>query len=158
MKPDNAMFDLHMKQADFQIGIDEGMWGIANENSCYSEWPYIYIWIKAKEKPNSPERYFFRFDLSNYPSSAPTACPWDFEGKCRLESNKWPRGSRFVSNTFNPTWNQTALYAPCDRIAMAGHEGWKDQFPELWWQASFKITVYLNFLFRLLNSSDYARQ
>ena len=73
----------------------------------------------------------------------------------RLESSLWPKGRNFVSNTFNPGWNPNALYTPCDRAAMAGHDGWKTQFPELWWQPHFKITVYLHFLHRLLNSKDY---
>lgn len=157
MRPDTAILHQHVNDADFQTGVDNGRWGISNENSEYPTWPVIIIWIKATPKTNGPERFYFRFDLSGYPSSAPTACPWNIETSTRLDNGSWPKGSRFVSNTFNPGWNPAALYAPCDRIAMQGHDGWRTQFPDLWWQPSFKITVYLNFLHRLLNSSDYAK-
>lgn len=157
MNPDTAMFHQHVNAADFQMGVDNGMWGICNENSEYPTWPVVIIWVQATPKPNRPDKYHFSFNLAGYPNNAPTACPWNIESSNRLESSQWPKGSRFVSNTFNPGWNPGALYAPCDRLAMPGHEAWKTQFPDLWWQPDFKITVYLNFLHRLLNSSDYAK-
>jgi hypothetical protein len=157
MRPDTAIFHQHVNDADFQVGVDNGMWSICNENSNYPTWPIVIIWVKAAEKKDCPDKYHFRFDLSGYPSVAPAACPWNNTTNARLENNQWPRGRKFVNNTFNYGWNPNALYAPCDRIAMAGHDTWRTQFPDLWWQPSFKITVYLNFLFRLLNSSDYAK-
>jgi hypothetical protein len=157
MKPDTAIFHQHVNDGDFQTGVDQGMWGICNENSEYPTWPMVVIWVQAASKPNRLDKYHFRFDLAGYPSAAPTTCPWNIETGNRLDSSLWPKGSRFVSSTFNPGWNQNALYAPCDRVAMVGHHGWKTQFPDLWWQPTFKITVYLNFLHRLLNSSDYAK-
>jgi hypothetical protein len=146
-----------VNEANFQIGIDEGMWGIVNHDEQYPSWPFVIIWVKAKQKANAPDRYYFRFDLANYPVQAPTACPWNINTNNRLDNHLWPTGGRIVSFTFKPSWNPNALYAPCDRIAMTGHEPWKQQFPELWWRPHFKITVYLHFLHRLLNSTDYAR-
>ena len=157
MRPDTAIFHQHVNDVDFQTGIDNGMWGICDENSEYPTWPVVIIWIQAAPKSNRPDKYHFRFDLASYPSIAPTACPWDIETNNRLDNSFWPKGSQFVSNTFNPGWNACALYAPCDRIAMAGHDAWKTQFPDLWWQPSYKITIYLHFLHHLLNSSDYAK-
>lgn len=156
MRPDLLQFKQHVSEAGFQIGVDSQMWGIHNEDPEYPTWPFVTIWVKAALKDNYPDKYYFRFDLSGYPSQAPTACPWDADSNIRLVNEKWPKGSKFVSNTFNPGWNPNALYAPCDRLAMPGHEGWQAVFPELWWQSHFKIQVYLHFLHRLLNSSDYA--
>jgi len=157
MTPDAALFNQHVNDADFQSGIDSGMWGIQDHDPGYPAWPNVVIWVQAAPKSECPDKYFFKFNLSGYSATAPTACPWDVVTNTRLENSLWPKGSQFVSKTFNYNWKPHALYAPCDRVAMEGHEAWKTEFPELWWQPTFKITVYLNFLHRLLNSSDYAK-
>jgi hypothetical protein len=157
MRPDTALFHHHVMDAEFQAGVDRHEWGIYEENHEYPTWPIVIIWIQALSKEPSLEKYYFRFDLSGYPVSAPTACPWDVEFNRRLDNSQWPRGQKLVSATFNYGWNPNALYAPCDRVAMAGHDVWSMQHPDLWWLSTFKITVYLNFLHRLLNSADYAK-
>ncbi len=157
MRPDTAIFDRHVGEAVFQAATDRQEWGIHNPDPHYSQWPTVIIWVKAAAKAGWPDRFYFRFDLAGYPAQAPTACPWDVANNRRLDSARWPRGNSLVSRTFNHGWNQNALYTPCDRVAMAGHDAWRTQFPDLWWQPDFKITVYLHFLFNLLNSSDYAR-
>lgn len=155
MSVDKNIFNEHVESASFQIGVDEGKWGINDNDNSRSHWPYEYIWIKASPKENCPDKYYFRFELSNYPGQAPTACPWDNTTGMRLESSKWPSGG-IVSSVFNPNWNANALYAPCDRMAMPGHDSWKGQHPNLWWKSEFTIVVYLEFLYGLLNSKDYA--
>ncbi len=155
MSPDLLQFNQHISEAGFQTGIDNLIWGIVDDNSERPTWPIVVIWVQAAPKANHPDKYYFRFELSGYPAQAPTACPWSIEQNSRLPNEQWPKGINFVSGTFNPGWNLNALYAPCDRLAMAGHEGWQIQFPELWWQPTFKIQVYLHFLHRLLNSADY---
>lgn len=156
MRPDTAIFSQHLSDTYFRSQVDRGIWGIHGDDVSFSSWPVVIIWVKAAPKPGRPDRYFFRFDLSGYPSVAPTACPWDITKNARLDSNSWPRGSKFVNATFNYGWNANALYAPCDRVAQAGHDNWRNEFSELWWNADHTITLYLNFLYQLLNSSDYA--
>lgn len=152
MSIDQSVFNQHMQEGFFQLASDDGRWGIHKLLS----WPNVILWVTALSKRGCPDRYYFRFDLSGYPSTAPTACPWDNNTDQRLDNVKWPTGQRLVSKTFNYGWNLNALYVPCDRIAMNAHESWITQFPELWWQPHFKINVYLDFIHRLLNSSDYA--
>ncbi len=153
MSIDENLFDTHINESWFQIGVDSGKWGIHSV-----DWPVAVIWVKAKPKINQPEKYYFRFELTNYPQQAPTACPWDINTKQKLEHNGWPKGAGFVSSVFNPGWNGgIALYAPCDRIAMAGHDQWKTQYPDLWWNSDMKITKYLVYIYTLLNSSDYEK-
>ncbi|MCC7302470.1 MAG: hypothetical protein IT233_07505 [Bacteroidia bacterium] len=155
MRPDLQLFNTHVEEAEFQIGVDNGMWGIVDDNPQRPTWPYVIIWVQASPKPNAPNMYYFRFELSGYSASAPTACPWDIDGNQRLPDNLWPKGNKFVSSVFRPSWNPNALYAPCDRLAMGGHGDWQARHPELWWQPTFKIDKYLHFLHRLLNSADY---
>jgi hypothetical protein len=157
MRPDALLFESHVKEGDFQYGVNQGMWAIIDPAPGFPAWPDVLIWVAAAPKLQEPDRFYFRFNLSGYPQVAPTATPWDLAGNRRLDNNRWPKGPQLVSRTFNHTWNPNALYAPCDRVAMVGHDPWKQQYPELWWQSSFRITVYLNFIYRLLHSSDYAR-
>lgn len=156
MRPDTSLFFAHLSGSEFQAGVDRGQWGISTE-AIEASWPFVIIWIDAAAKTGCQRRYYFKFDLGGYPSAAPTACPWDDSTNTRLANSLWPKGSKFVSKTFNFSWNPNALYAPCDRVAMVGHEIWKTQFPEFWWQPTFQITVYLNFLHHLLHSSDYVK-
>lgn len=153
MSLDRSMFQQHASEGFFLIAADESRWGIHQELT----WPYVIMWVQALAKPGKPERFYFKFNLSGYPGTAPTACPWDIATNTRLDNSRWPKGNNLVSKTFNYGWRQDALYAPCDREAMKGHEAWQTQLPELWWQSNFKINVYLDFLHRLLNSADYAR-
>lgn len=154
MKPDLIYFQKHIKEAPFQIGVDEGYWGIYN-NDLETTWPFIVIWVKARDMENLPDRYYFRFDLSGYPTIAPTACPWSVEGNTPLPPNDWPRGGRKTSSIFNPNWKSSALYIPCDRAAQPGHDIWKQRHPELWWYNTDDITKYLSLLYRTLQSKDY---
>jgi hypothetical protein len=156
MKPDLQLLKKHVGEAQFIMGIEDGKWGILDFHPELPTWPFIFFWVKAREKTNHPDKYFFRFDLSGYPELAPTACPWDPENNTPLQAKQWPKGPKQVSKVFNPAWNANALYAPCDRLAMSGHELWRTVHPNLWWQSSFKIIIYLTFIFRLLNSEDYA--
>jgi hypothetical protein len=159
MNPQLLLFNQHVLEAGFQTGIDLGMWGIVNDVPTRPTWPVVIIWVLAAKKNSCPDKYYFRFDLSGYNASAPTACPWNIENDRELDAAQWPKGTKLVSFTFNPAWRpngQCALYAPCDRVAMQGHGYWATQFPHLWWLPGFKITVYLHFLHSLLNSFDYA--
>lgn len=151
MNPDERLFKSHLEEASYQLGVDNGFWDIVEIS-----WPIVYLWIAAAAKKNSPDKYYFKFTVDGYSDSAPSACPWDIEKKSVLPLNEWPKGRNHVSKVFNPQWKQDALYAPCDRAAMdSGHQNWKTQHPELWWQSHFKITVYLRFLRELLISDDY---
>jgi hypothetical protein len=157
MRPDAAVFHQHIREAEYLAGVDRGDWGIHGDSASLLTWPVVIFWVHALSKEGKPDRYYFRFELSGYPAVAPTACPWDSTTNLRLENAQWPKGPKLVTPTFNYGWNANALYAPCDRAAMVGHDGWRTQYPELWWQPTFKITIYLHFLYRLLHSSDYAK-
>ncbi len=91
MKPDLLQFKQHVSEAGFQTGVDSDMWGIVDEDPEYPNWPLVIIWVQAAPKDNHPDKYHFRFDLSGYPSQAPTACPWEVELQGRLPNEKWPK-------------------------------------------------------------------
>ena len=154
MQPDEALFQAHIKESTFRSGLDRGRWGLVETNPPV-EWPYQLIWIESDNRFVSSGRLSLRFRLDGYPASAPTAVPWNAEKQQVLPPNEWPKGEGNVSKVFNPNWNSTALYAPCDRVAMQGHDTWKTQHSSWWWTSDKTIVLYLEFVHRCLNPEKY---
>ena len=149
--PDLCLFKLHLEGAPFLTGVDVGQWGLVADDELAS-WPYCRIWVRSDPRYKASGKVVLRVQADNYPASAPTACPWDTDTNARLKNELWPKGPRNVSAVFNPAWNGgVALYAPCDRMAMPGHEPWQQAFPQWWWTPKHTIVEYLTFVFRCLN-------
>jgi hypothetical protein len=113
------------------------------------------IAVTAAARNNGFPELLLRFDLTNYPEAAPTASPWDLERNQVLNPILWPTGPARVDRAFNPGWNAHALYLPCDRLALPGHDAWRTQHPSMIWSPTGDITQYLRIVHDLLNSSDY---
>jgi len=151
MKPDECILKSHLEEAPFLAGVDAGKWALCGEAEAIV-WPMPIFWIRADQAVLPAGRIFLRFNMENYPQIAPTACPWNAEKNIRLEFALWPKGPGNIAAVFNPNWNGgTALYAPCDRMAMAGHDAWQAKFPEWWWQSHFTIAKYLEFIHKCTN-------
>ena len=150
-KPDERVFLDHIGWGPFQSGVARERWRLISV-----EWPYAVISVSAAPRPNGPKEYALRFNLTNYPQLAPTARPWDAERNSPLEDAKRPHGTSRVPMAFRTNWkNGTALYLPCDRVAMEGHEAWRTQHPSQLWKPNGDITQYLRIVHELLNSGDY---
>lgn len=152
--PDELLFIRHLNGGSFMAGVDRGDWGVVDPTGV-STWPIVFLWISAASKNGCPDRYSFRFDLAGYPAKAPTAQPWDEKLGMPLPATQWPKGKGNVQCVFNPGWNASALYAPCDRRAMDGHDAWREVHPTLWWKPEFTIVKYVSFVHKLLHSEDY---
>lgn len=149
--PDEKVFLDHLEKGPFQSGVARGRWRLISV--C---WPYANIAVSAAHRLNAPSEYCLRFDLRNYPHSPPTARPWDTELDVPLADEKRPHGISRVSKVFRTDWkNGIALYIPCDREAIDGHDGWRTQHPDMIWNTNEGITLYLRIVHELLNSSDY---
>ena len=152
MTPDECLFRTHLEEVSFFSGVDRRRWDLAGDIQAI-KWPCPIFWVQAAPRLMPDGRIFLKFNLENYPQIAPTSCPWDITQDCKLPHTSWPKGSGNVSAVFNPAWNGgTALYAPCDRIAMQGHEPWQNIFPQWWWRSNFTIVKYLEFVHQCLNS------
>ena len=150
-KPDESLFKAHLREAPFQSGADAGKWGLHGETEDIV-WPNPILWVAADTAILKSCKIYLRFTVDGYSAAAPTACPWDVEKAARLEDALWPKISGKYAKVFRHDWNiRTALYAPCDRLAMTNHEQWKDQFPTWWWQPHFTIVKYLAFVHMCLN-------
>ena len=110
--------------------------------------------VRSDKRIQPNGRIYLRFNIDNYPQLAPTGCPWEIDTNAKLAPALWPKGGA-ISTVFNPSWNDHALYAPCDRLAMQGHEAWRTLSPQWWWQPTFTIIKYLEFVHVCLNPADH---
>jgi hypothetical protein len=153
MTAEEALFRAHLESVPFLSGLDRGRWGFLGEPSVV--WPQSILWVQCEPRFGASDRLSLRFDVTGYSTSAPNAAPWDAEKNQPLPIDKWPKGPGNVSKVFNPGWNSGALYAPCDRVAMVGHDPWKAAHPQWWWTPDSDITLYLEFVHRCLNPRDH---
>jgi hypothetical protein len=146
--PDERAFRADLERAPFLLGVAEDRWKLVSMEATTA-----IIAVKAKDERG----YALRFDISGYPQSPPTARLWDPETDAPLAVAKWPRsaGGR-VGAVFRHDWKQgTALYLPCDRCAIEGHDAWRTQMPSKIWRPAVGIVHYLEQVHELLHCSDY---
>lgn len=148
--PDLSLFRLHLEEAPFLNGAEAGHWGLV-DGERLELWPLCRIWVRSATRFCAEGRVVLRFNLDNYPASAPTAQPWNVTANLPLDKDQWPKGAPQIESVFKPGWKTTALYMPCDRVAMDGHDQWKQTFPEWWWTSKHTIADYLTFVFQRLN-------
>jgi len=149
-KPDERAFRQDVGGGAFLRGAARGRWRLVKIT-----WPHAVIAVSAAPRAGFPSEYAFRFELTNYPQDPPTAAPWEVERDLPLATTHWPTGRSRLAAAFNPGWNAAAIYIPCDRLAVQGHDAWRTQHPSMIWQPSGDITQYLSVLYELLNSGDY---
>lgn len=155
MQPDERAYRAHVAGARFQMGVDAGHWQLERD-----QWPNPVIGVRAAERSDGPEHVSLRFDLTGYPQAPPTSTPWCMKSNTMLPVELWPAGGR-VGVAFNPAWNPApgvfAIYMPLDRLAVAGHDHWREQHPATVWDPSrSELVDYLKVIYDLLHSSEYS--
>jgi hypothetical protein len=149
LSPDEQALRADLRKAAFRLGVADGRWRAGE-----IVWPFVPIAITARDG----RAYGLRFRCDGFPQSPPTAQPWDLEGGRPLPFDRWPRsqGGR-LGAVFRPDWkNGTALYLPCDRESIAGHDAWRVQTPSKIWRPVDGLVQYLELVHELLNCRDYA--
>lgn len=142
----------HLEAGPFQSGVERGRWRLGAVT-----WPNVVIAVSAVERAGSPPEYAFRFDCAGYPQKPPTAQPWSETDNAPLSHDRWPTGRLRVPAAFNPNWKSgQALYLPCDRLAIEGHDPWLTKHASMIWSPRRDITQYLHVIYELLHSSDYS--
>jgi len=150
VRPDERVFRAHIGGGRFQSGVDASRWKLLT-----IAWPHAIIAVAPAWRQVGPTEFAFRFELTDYPRTLPTAQPWDAERGTALEPDRWPSGDSHVARAFNPNWNPSALYLPFDRLALSGHDGWLTTAPADRWDPNIGITQYLRRIHELLNSPHY---
>lgn len=146
--PDERAFRADVATPGFRLGVADGRWQLLD-----IAWPIALLSVTASDG----HAFVLRFDCSGFPESPPTARLWDPVDGAPLDASRWPRSSGGrVGAVFRRDWKDgTALYLPCDREAIVGHENWRTQMPSKIWRPSAGITQYLELVHELLNSRDY---
>lgn len=148
--PDQRAFATDANAATFLAGVYRGDWRIDSV-----EWPKVQLTIAAAPRDGAPDSFTLRCDLTNYPAQAPTGTPWDPETHMLLSQSRRPKGER-VGMVFRFDWEQgRALYAPYDRVALAGHPGWATDHPRYMWTDARDLAWWVERIWDLLNSDDY---
>jgi hypothetical protein len=146
--PDERALQSDLAKPKFRLGQAEGRWRFVTLS-----WPFVLIGVTAKDG----QEYVLRFNCAEYPQTPPTGGPWDTEGNAILAFNRWPcsKGGR-VGSVFRTNWkNGSALYLPCDRESIAGHDNWRTEMPSKIWRSSEGIVQYLELVYELLHCGDY---
>ena len=146
--PDQRAFEADVEKATFRLGQAEGRWrliGVA--------WPFAFLGIVAKDG----REYVLRLNCGGYPQAAPTGGPWDMTTGKILAFDLWPRGQGGrVSAVFRTDWKDgSALYLPCDRESLIGHDNWRHDMPSKIWRPVDGVVQYLELVHELLQSRDY---
>lgn len=154
MAPDEAALRAHLESAEFKMGEADGRWRRIAE----LKWPFVYIGVSAIDGVEYP----FRFDCSGFPQGA-TGRLWDIANDVQLPDDLWPNSKSKSKDTgrvaavFRTDWQKgSALYLPCDRVSIAGHDGWVTQMPSKLWRPHRGLVHYLELIHELLHCSDYS--
>ena len=147
--PDQRAFEADVAKAAFRLGEAEGRWRLISVG-----WPFVFLGVVAKDR----REYVLRLDCAGYPQVPPTGGPWDMKANKVLAFDLWPRGQGGrVTAVFRTDWKKgTALYLPCDRESLIGHDNWRREMPSKIWRPSDGIGQYLELVHELLQSRDYA--
>jgi len=148
MTPDEKAFRADVAKAAFRAGAAEMRWRL-----IIVHWPYAQIGVTAQDG----REYAFRFNCAGFPEVPPTAGLWDIARDQALAQDLWPRskGGR-VGAVIRPDWKGgSALYLPCDRESIAGHDNWHTESPSKIWRPSSGIIQYLELVHELLHCRDY---
>lgn len=146
--PDERALLADLEKPRFRLGEIEGRWRLAG-----IAWPHVFIGVTAKDK----REYILRFNCAGFPQSPPTAGPWNVQENKILAFDRWPRSSGGrLGSVFRPEWKgSSALYLPCDRESIAGHDNWKTEMPSKVWRPNDGMTQYLELVHELLHCRDY---
>ena len=147
LSADERAFREHAERPDLLLGVAKRQWRLHR-----LAWPHAEIAVTARDGTE----WGFRFLLDGYPARLPNARPCDLATSATLAGQHWPQGTGRFRAVFNPAWNQAALYLPCDRFALPGHNHWVAQHPELLWPPARGIIHYLEIIHELLASFAYS--
>lgn len=138
--------EAHLETAPYFVGEVNGRWNLRG-----IEWPFALFDVFARDR----RPYTLRLDCEGYPCM-PTGAFWDVQQGRWLTSDRWPRaGARFGAALRTDWQGGTALYIPCDRRSIGGHEQWLQLHPAWAWDPSVGVARYLEVVWTLLNGDDY---
>lgn len=135
-----------LDSARFRAGVRRGQW----RQVSYA-FPIIIVAVTATEPDGGSSEYFFKFEMTGFPGTAPEVRIWDLSTNTLLPIEKRPKGSGRVSEAFK-AWGGGTVYRPWDRLAGA-HGNWATAYPTLAWNPKRDLTFVMEDLHGLLTSN-----
>lgn len=150
--PDERAVRAHLDSGAFLAGVAAGRWSVLEV-----AWPHVTIMVSAAPREAAPRGYAIRFELTGYPTTAPTGCIWDIERNEPLAAGLRPKGDEVARLFRVDGWAAApnAMYAPWDRLALPGHDRWLTDAPHLAWHPGRTLTFILNELHRIFHADAY---
>ena len=138
--------EAHLEMAPYFTGEVNGRWSTRG-----IDWPFALFDVFAKDG----RAYTLRLECEGYPGM-PTGAFWDTQKGQWLAPSLWPRaGARFGAALRTDWQGGTALYIPCDRKSIPGHEPWLQLHPAWAWDPAVGVARYLEVVWTMLNGDDY---
>lgn len=144
---DHAALLAYFETASYLLGEDGGRWEMRSV-----DWPTVYVDVWARDG----KQFTLRLTCDDYPAQPPTGTFWDYQQLTPLPPARWPRAGAHRGQALRSDWQGgAALYIPCDRQSINGHDQWPRLYPAWLWDSSVGLTRYLNVVSELLNGDDY---
>ena len=138
--------EAHLEMAPYFVGEVNGRWRLRG-----IDWPFALFDVIARDGRS----YKLRLDCEGYPGM-PTGAFWDVQQGRWLTPDRWPRAGARFGNALRTDWQGgTALYIPCDRRSISGHEQWLQLYPAWAWDPAVGVARYLEVVWTMLNGDDY---
>jgi hypothetical protein len=153
------LLEAHLQRTEFRIGVSKGYWELAQEVK-EEVWPLVFTRVRAAARPNAPEGFLVRWDLTGYNAQSPTGAFWVGDEKgVFLAPNLWPKGREgsVVASVFKTVgWAAPGqgFYHPFDRQAMAGHP-WATDHPKCVWNDQRTLTDFVRLVHGWLSCEAY---
>lgn len=151
MCPDERYVDEFVRSPAYTLGHARNWW-----RQIDYAFPYLVIGVAHVSPDRVAGETAFRFELSNYPTTAPWAQVWDAGRRCILEQNKrpsWDARTREAFKNWNPsTGISCSIYRPWDRYGL-NHNNWAQRFPNLAWHSGRNLTFALDDLKAILTGT-----
>ncbi len=151
MGPDRRAVERHLQSARFLVGLARKWWRVLDFG-----FPELTMGVAHCTAEGVRGESAFRFELTNYPVSAPWVRIWDAANDCILSANSrpsWDARTREAFKVWSSGQGIESVYRPWDRYGLA-HNNWATHHPALAWNSSRELSFALEDLHAILNSAD----
>ena len=149
--PAAARVAAELTRPEFAEGEERGRWRVVA-----NDFPRLDIVIAGTEPDGTASEYGFRFELTNFPGTAPMVRIWDFGKDEPLHKDLRPKGNRRIEKAFQQ-WGDDTVYRPWDRRT-GPHISNAASMQHLAWRVDRTLTFILEDLHGILNLNARAHR
>jgi hypothetical protein len=149
--PAQTQVESDLDDNDFRAGVAAGRWRVIGFN-----FPRLDFAIMGTEPDGSQKEYFFKAELSNYPSQAPMVRIWDLKTDTPLDVTQRPTGNQRIMISFQK-WASDTVYRPWERLT-GPHNSNAGNLRHLAWHPNRRLSFIFEDLHGILNNNARARR